>query len=103
MAVDDSTVDWDAAAWIDEDGVADLNLVNVDFAYAVGSADGYCLREKVHQIVDCMPSARDRHTFQNLSHEHEEQNHQRGEKFADGRGRNDGDGHGELHRHASGE
>ncbi len=57
-------------------------------------------REKVEEILDGAPSSAHRHVLEHLGDKHEEDNDRRGERLADREGGDEGDGHGELHRHA---
>src|SRR3984893_9077395 len=52
-------------------------------------------------MTDCSPSAPDRESFKNFSHQNKQGDDEGREDFTDRQGRHDSDGHGKLHRHAA--
>ena len=103
MAADHGAVDRHASARVYQHGVADPKFGGIDLAHPAGAAHRNRARQELQEIADRMATARDRHALQHLGDQHEQRNDERGEKFADRRRRDDGDGHGQFHGHAPGE
>ena len=103
MTSNDFAVDGDAPAGVHHDDVADRQLFDGHLANLSVAADRDRPWQVVQEIADSSPSARHGHVFQDFSDQDEQGNDQRGEEFGDGGRGDDGDAHGELHRHASGD
>jgi len=100
MAAQHRAIDRHATARIDEHGVANFEVVGIDIAYRVAAANRDRAWQKIEQVVDCPPAARDSHALEYFGHQHEQRNDEGGEELADRCRGDNRDAHGELHGHA---
>ncbi len=80
--------------------VADVHVQKSARGHAAVRSHLHGLRQQVQQLPDGASAAPHRHPFDDFGDQHEQRNQKRGEEFADGRSRRQGDGHGKLHGHA---
>ena len=97
----DDAIDRDARAGLDQDDLAHLKLVGRNLMFGAAPANERDARQEIDELLDGLATAGNREPFQHLGHQDEEHDHERGEELPDDRGRADGDGHGQFHRHAA--
>jgi hypothetical protein len=102
MTAQHAAVDRDAAAWADENGIADTQFVRLNVANRSLAPHRDRSRQEIQKILDRAPAPGHRHTLKHLGDKNEQADDERREELPDrGRG-NNGDGHRQFHRHAAG-
>ena len=101
MTAQDPAIHGNSAPRPDDDHFSRQNGLCVHFDDLAVSEHARGLGKKVQHVLNGAAPAADGEPFENLRCEDKRGDDQRGEELADRQRGNEGDGHGELHRHAA--
>src|ERR1700677_1122540 len=101
MPVDDSTVHWDSAARSNDDDLSGKDRLRVHFENLIAPKNAGSLWKEVEHVLNRPSSTSHRQAFKYLGCQNEGCNDECGEELANSKRGDQGDGHGELHRHAA--
>src|ERR1700730_6973949 len=101
MPIDDLSIHGDSAARSNDDDLSGENCLSVHFDNLIASENAGRLRKEVEHVLNSTSSAPHRQAFKYLGCQNERGDDECGEELADRKRRDQGDGHGEFHRHAA--